>query len=366
METAPVIRRIHQKLRPLARCKSGTAKPPKKRTTGTHRNGFLTHSFTPFYSVACGNWEAAEQKFFTSLDNLCRFQGWAVPDVSGLAFPQNVKKAMQMLKEKEKSDLTILLLQDTNYSACLATSKTFNTNYRLYYIPVRPLYQLQGDKDGQSLYDLTAVIFGYLYQVCGVPYFTEPGYMDNEYDCIQNWIDEEDDEDEREFRQIQKMDLKLKQTAGEQLLEIIKQPYSLKRFGDCIQQFQAAGGDLLGSAYKEAAMEIWKLASDYPQRKIRDSMHYEFNEDADSDQIYWENYISFYWSGNDSLNETLYDMVNNEFQEMGYQEEPMAFQYFDTPQENTSYDFDFEARLFALFNRLTELLNDYDYEELNK
>jgi len=365
MATASIIRGLHQKFRPSARCKGNTAKPVTKRTKGTHRNGFLTHSFKPFQSVASADWNAAEKEFFVSLNNLCQFHGWAVPDVSGLYFPQNVKQAMQMLKAHEKVGLNILLLQDENHAACLTTAKTFDTSYRLYYIPVRPLYLMQGDPQAKSLHELTAVIFAYLYQVCGVPYFTEPGYMDNEYDTIQNWIDEESDEDEREFRVQQKKDLKLKQSAGEQLLTIIQQPYSLKNLAECLKRFVVADGDLLGKSFKETATEIYKLAYDYPHRKIKDSMHYEFNEDADNDQIYWENYVSFYWSGNDSLQETLYDMVNNEFQEMGYQEEPMAFQWFDNPQESTRYDFDFEARLFALFNQLTKLLNDYDDEEFN-
>jgi hypothetical protein len=365
METTPVIRGVYKGFRPSARCKSRTAKPAKKRTTGTHRNGFLTHNFKPFYSVACNNFNSAELEFFNSLKNLCAFQGWTVPDVSGLAFPENVSKALEILKDYEKAGLSILLLQDAERSACLATAKTFDTNYRLYYIPVRPLYYMQGDPQAKDLFELTAVLFGYLYQVCGVPYYTEPGYMDNEYDTLQNWIDEVEDEDDREFRLRQKADLALKQSAGEQLLNIIQQPYSLTKFADCLHRFNVGDGDLIGEDFKEVATEIYKLAADYPFRRIKDSMHYEFNEDADSDQIYWENYISFYWSGNDSLNETIYDMVNNELQEMGYQEEPMVFQWFNAPHTEVQYDFDFEARLFALFNRLTELLNDYDYEELN-
>ncbi|MEO6849136.1 MAG: hypothetical protein ABI166_00835, partial [Mucilaginibacter sp.] len=66
------------------------------------------------------------------------------------------------------------------------------------------------------------------------------------------------------------------------------------------------------------------------------------------------------------LQENIYDMVNSELQELGYQEEPVAIQWFDTPQEKPQQDFDFEARFFALLNRLTELLNDFDHEELNQ
>jgi hypothetical protein len=366
METTPVIRGVYKGLRPSARCKNHTAKPAKKRTAGTHRNGFLTHNFKPFYGVACGDWDKTEQDFFVSLNNLCSFQGWAVPEVSGLTFPQNVNKAMEVLKANEKTGLSVLLLQDGKHSACLVTAKTFDTNYRLYYIPVRPLYFMQGEPKAKCLFELTAIVFSYLYQVCGVPYYADSGYMDNEYEILQNWVDEDEDGDDNEFRALQKKELKLKQMAGEQLLTVIQQPYSLKRFSGCLAKFEVADGDFTGGDFKEAASEIYKLAADYPNRRIKDSMHYEFHETEDNDQIYWENYISFYWSGNDSLNETIFDMVNNEFQEMGYQEEPMAFQWFDTLPEQLNYDFDFEARLFALFNRLTELLNDYDDEELNQ
>lgn len=363
MATAPVIRRLRPQSQPPARCKSGTGQSAKKRTARTHRHGFLNHCFQPFYSVGAANWNDTELSFFHSLRNICQFHGWTVPDVSGRAFPENITLAMAFLKQHEKVGLNILLLQDAAHPACLATAKTFDTSYRLYYIPVRPLAQMQADARAQPLFEMLLHLFNYLYQVCGVPFYTEPCYMDNEYDLIRNWIDEDDDPGENEYRQQQKRDLTEMAAAGNRLLPLLKQPFSLPAFRDAIAAFNAADGDILGEAFQEVCAEFYKLSADYPKRQLRDNMHYEFNESAGNDQIYWENYISFYWSGNDHLNETLFDMVNNELQEMGYQEEPMAFQWFDTLPENLQYDFDFEARWFALVNRLTELLNDYDDEE---
>lgn len=366
METAPVIRRLRPSAQPPTRCKGGTGQPAKKRTARAHGHGFLNHRFQPVNSVAAGKWNTTELAFFHSLRNLCQFQDWPVPEVKGLAFPENILAAMEAVKKQEKPGLNILLLQDAAHPACLATAKTFDTNYRLYYIPVRPLAMMQSDEQAQPLFDLLLPLFAYLYQVCGVPFYTEPCYMDNEYDCLRNWIDECDDPDESDYRKLQKRDFTEMAAAGEKLLPLMKLPFSLQRFEKSIAAFTVTEADWLGAAFQEVTAEFYKLAADYPQRALRDNMHYEFQESGDNDQIYWENYISFYWSGNDNLNEMLFEIVNNELQEMGCQEEPMAFQWFDTLPEKAHYDFDFEARWFALVNRLTELLNDYDYEEPDK
>jgi hypothetical protein len=44
----------------------------------------------------------------------------------------------------------------------------------------------------------------------------------------------------------------------------------------------------------------------------------------------------------------------------------MSLQWFDQPQEKAEHVFDYEPRLFSVINRLSELLNDYDYEEPDK
>ena len=369
METAPAIRGIYTKVRPLARCKGSTAKPAKKRTKGTHRNGFLTHSFQPFLSLPFAHHGQGEREFFKSLENLCKLYKWQAPDTTGLPFPQNVSVVLEKLSSQRFDGASCMLLQDKGCPAKLATVKTYNTNFCLYYIPVRPFWQMENEPSKQPYFELTRTLFAYLYQITGVPYFREPGYLDNSYDSLENWIREIDDEgnedeEEMDFRKRQFAEFDVLKTAGDALLADIKKPLDLAIWEKQVRECTTT--DKQGRELREVADEFLKLAKDYPKRAIRDTMHYELYEQGEDYQIYWENYISFYWSGSDTLQEMLYEMVNNEFQEMGYQEEPIAIQWFDTPQEKPCHEFDFETKLFFLLDELTGILNDFDDEEPNR
>ncbi|NHA02664.1 hypothetical protein G7092_02590 [Mucilaginibacter sp. HC2] len=367
METTSIIRGVRREVRPLTRCKRSSAKPAKKRTKGTHRNGFLTHSFQPFVSLPFHGYGQGEKEFFQSLKNFCQLYNWQAPDVSGLTFPQNISAVLEKLSAQRFDGASAMLIQDKGCPARLATVKTFDTNFCLYYVPVRPLWQMKNDKAKQPCYELTRTLFAYLYQIIGIPFFREPGYLDNSYDSLENWIreiEDEDDDEENDYRKRQFAEFNLMKSAGDTLLPDIKAPFDLETWQAQLQQIPVT--DKQGRDLREVANELLKLAKDYPERAIKDTMHYELHEASEDDySIYWENYISFYWSGNDTLQHMLFEMVNNEFQEMGYQEEPVAIQWFDTPQEKAHHDFDFETRLFFLLDELTGVLNDFDHEEPN-
>ncbi|HEY4324009.1 MAG TPA: hypothetical protein VGN20_08475 [Mucilaginibacter sp.] len=315
------------------------------------------------------DFKESEALFFRSLENLCNLYQWQAPDTSGLPFPQNIQTVMAQLSVQQFDGADCMLLQDKGSPAKLATVKTFDTSYCLYYIPVRPFWNLKNDPNMQAHYTLVKMTFAYLYQVVGVPHYREPGYMDNTYDSLENWISEIDDngnedEEEDDFRKRQFAEFELLKKAGDELLPDFKQPLNFQDWAMLILEFPAM--EKYETDLRDVAQEFWKLATDYPNRAIKDNMHYELTETEASDQIYWENYISFYWSGSDSLEQMLFEMVNNEFQEMGFQEEPMSIHYYDTPQEKPGHDFDFETRLFALLNAITGLLNDLDDEEPNE
>jgi hypothetical protein len=78
------------------------------------------------------------------------------------------------------------------------------------------------------------------------------------------------------------------------------------------------------------------------------------------ERIYAEEYVSFYWSGYDTLMESIYEMINCHFQEMGVTDEPSEVELFDQPQTTYAESFGFESRLFPLLNRLSEFLDGYD------
>jgi len=56
-------------------------------------------------------------------------------------------------------------------------------------------------------------------------------------------------------------------------------------------------------------------------------------------------------------------MIDNEFQEIAFMDEPVHITLFDKLPENLITDFDFETRLFNLIDQLSRLLNQYDHEQ---
>jgi hypothetical protein len=110
------------------------------------------------------------------------------------------------------------------------------------------------------------------------------------------------------------------------------------------------------------ASQFLQLYLDYPQQSVYDNIHPDlFNPDEEERIRAWQ-YISFYWSGEDTLYEMLFEMVNNEFQEYGVTDEPMVIQLHDSPQTLPLNDLNFEKRLFELMDKLCEILNKYDHD----
>jgi len=360
METIPAIRQLRGTTRPIARCKAGTGKPPKERTAGCGGNGFLNHHFQPFLGFEFGDWKKAEAEFFTSANNLCQLYGIEKPDVSGFSFPQNIATMYLQLTDSFGSDkdCTCLIMQDDTHSATIATVKTFDTGYRLYYIPVRPLWRLLTNEPDNPLNQVMLAIYGYFYKEIKVGYYREPGYLNQTYETIENWIEEDNDGEDEDYRLIQRKELDTMNTAGDKILPLIKDGFSLKNFSLAIEVYLTTPN--YDSVAVELAQEIYKLATDYPKHKI--PIPENLSESEENERIYFEQYVSFYWSCQDCFFDMLNDMVNNEFQEMGSQEEPISVQWFDMPQEKELHSFDFETRLFNLINEFIDLLNDYDEE----
>ncbi|WP_157544045.1 DUF3322 domain-containing protein [Mucilaginibacter paludis] len=299
------------------------------------------------------------------MGNLCKLYQWQAPDTTGLPFPQNISAVLEKLSGQRFDGAVPMLLQDKGSPARLATVKTYNTNYCLYYIPVRPLWQMKNVPSKQQHFELACSVFAYLYQVIGIPYYGDQSYMSRTYDSLENWISEiaeEGNEDDGDvtYRKRQFDELETLREAGAVLLPELKKCLDIAQWEKQVREFTST--DTQCGELRAVADELLKLAKDYPARAIRHSMHYELNEEEVDYQIYWENYISFYWSGKDTLETMLYEMVNNEFQEAGYQEEPIAVQWFDTPQDKPCHNFEFETRLFSLLDELTGILNDLDYE----
>jgi hypothetical protein len=362
METTTALRRMDGTIKPSARCKRGTAQPAKKRTCGADRNGFLSHQFKLFWAYD-GNRERAEREFYCSLSHLCKHYALAMPECVNGHFPQSIYDTLQAVSEqlkKRDGKMHCIVAKDERHTATLAIVRQYDTGMTLYYIPVRPLWHWVNSKEGKHIADLLLGVFAYLYQVVGIPFFSESGsYLASEYDYIEQMVDEE--QDEEPYRQKQKDELYVMKNAGLKLLKQIGEQERLAQFETTILNFRHT--DKWELDWELLAIDFLQLYRQYPTRNIFDQIHSGLLYPADEDRISADQYISFYWSGDDCLAECLFDMINAHFQEIAYMDEPMHVQLFDNPPENLTPDFDFETRLFDLINKLSKLLSDYDYEE---
>jgi hypothetical protein len=362
METTTGLRRVHTTAEPSAGCKRGTSQPAKERTRRADRNGFLSHQFKPFWAFD-GNRDRAEREFLCSLSHLCKYYDLDIPGCVNGDFPQSIYSTYEAVSEQLKrrdGKLHCIIAKDDRHTATLATVRQYDTGMTLYYIPVRPLWRWVDSSEGQPVADLLLGVFAYLHQVVGIPFFSEPGsYLASEYEYIEQMV--EDEQDEEPYRQKQQNEIYTLKNAGIKLHRLINSPERLTAFEQTVLNFRHT--DKWELDWELLAVDFLQLYQAYPSRNIFDHIHSGLLYPADEERISADQYISFYWSGDDCLQECLFDMINAYFQEIAYMDEPMHVQLFDEIPDNTNPNFDFETRLFDLINKLSKLLNDYDYEE---
>jgi hypothetical protein len=368
METTAIIRRTGRAVKPPARCRRGQAQPATKRTRRANGNGFLDHSFLPFWSFR-GNRERIAREYFNSLANLCQFYGLETPETD-LPFPQNIYATWQAV-EKQVSATNranhCMILQDKGKQAVLSVVKTFDLSHCLFYIPVRAYWQCSQSAKHTAITELVTVIFAYLHQVVDIPFYAQSGtFMDYQYDTLEQWVSETEDkgntdEEDKAWRQQQEDTLYELRRAGGHIMPIIKNPDWLKRMYTIVTNFHHRDKHEL--EWELLAIEFLQLYRQYPKRSLADSIHPDLVYPDEEERIsVWE-YMSFYWSDKDCFQHELLEMINCSFQERPVMDEPATVHYFDTMPDPDKKDFDFETRLFDLIERLRDLLNDYDHEE---
>jgi hypothetical protein len=366
MENIRTIRQIRRRAQPIARCGAGSAKPVKKRTPRNHRNGFLNHSFQPFWMFN-GNKARAENEFFRSLENICAYYDLLLPDVTGLSFPQNIYRSWEVTAARIKAidnQLDCIIIKDELHVGTLGTIRRYDTDMTLYYIPCKPLWNWVQQSQQQDIAELVMVIFAYLNQVVQIPFYTEQySFLKGQYEYIDEMINQDmvDEEEEMEYRQQQLDELYILQSAGMHLYREIIKPHWLEQMETIALKYSHA--EKRDNDWALLAIEFVQLYQNYPNRSFFDNIHPELFNPEIMERISADQYISFYWSANDSLNDTLFDMINCSFQEIGVTDEPTAVELFDTLTGKKSENFGFETRLFPLINRLCELLSNYDDDE---
>lgn len=361
MEATTAIRKLSRAVKPPARCKRSTAQSFTERTRRLGRNGFLNHRFLPFWQYS-GNREQAEREFQNSLSILCAYYGLAVPQLKG-SFPQNIYQAQQAIIANLKAvdnKLSCIIAEDENHRATLATVRLYDTGMTLYYIPVRPLWQWMQSEQSPQITELLICLFAYLEQVVKIPFYTEQAsYLGYQYETLEQWVN--DDQEDEPYWKKQLDELYTMQNAGQKIYMQIIKPENLTQFESVVTNFQAT--EDWQQDWATIAGEFLRLYQQYPNRSVFDHIQSDLLYPQGEDRIYADQYISFYWSGNDCFQDCLFEMIDNHFQEIAFMDEPAHVTLFDHLPENAIPDFDFETRLFDLIDKLSQILNKYDHEQ---
>lgn len=363
MATISKVRENRRSIRQATRCSNRATKQVEGCTHAVNYNGFLNHRFKPLFNIPAGNWRKTEREFFCSLSNLCRLYDWTMPDVSHLDYPLNVSTALEEMSNKCKEQkLSCIITQDNSNITSITTVKTYNTGNTLYYIPVRPLWLLFQKKEQPILTKIWLELFRYLYHIAGVVYYRQDGYLNRIYDTLQDWIEDDCDREDEAYKKEQQETFDTMQDAGDKLYAYIKKKFNAVRLRQLLQQYRLSG-------YYE--IEVEKIITDclnlwaaYPNRSVYENIDSRVRTFAYDETIYVDFYMSFFWSSNDCLYDTLMEMINSELMEMSYQQEPVTRQCFDKPQSKELHDFDFETRFFTLMEDISETLNRLEKVQL--
>jgi len=364
MENIRTVRQVRSKTGQAARYRRNSAKPVKKRTSPNGGNGFLNHQFRPFW-LFDGNKERAESEFFRSLELLCTNYDLQLPDVQGLAFPMNIYRSWQITSERITAidkKLDCIILKDDAHEATLAIIRQFDTGRNLYYIPVKPLWVWANCAEQQAVTEVVLAIFAYLYQVVQIPLFTEQdSFLGGQYSYCEDMINDEmcdSDEDERLYKEEQLNELYTLQNAGLHLRRMMLDKQRLEQMEDTVLNY--ANAEIRDNDLAILAIEFVQLYKAYPNRTCYDGIRPDLFYPEIEERIGADEYISFYWSGYDTLIDTVMDIINCEFQEKGVTDEPIDVTLFDDTVSPDKESFGFESRFFPLIIRLTEFLDDYD------
>ena len=342
-----------------SRCRKSPENTTCKSSCPPDRHGFLKYCFTPLLNdhfKLSYNKGKIEKEFFLSVQYFCNLYGLPLP-VNKDLFPLNLVAMHRELSEslhKINRDLELLIVQTDNKKYALATVKIFDTNMSLYYVPVKPLYDLFKEAGNKATANLLLSAFAYLYQCVGVAWFhNAPSYLCGTYDCLQEWYWSSEEPDDVADAIVEMKEMIRKSPP---LLQMIRNKEHLAEFHKRLNEF------IPRNKWEEEMFEIasilLKLYNTYGSRSLNDNIPERLLHPEEDDRIPSDGYLSFFWDANGAVYDDLIEHVNTSFQEYGIIDEPLSVQAFDSPQNIETHEMDYETRLFSALDKLCGILNE--------
>jgi|GEM_PF-6647594 len=381
MERSKQRRRIRLSNQPVTRRARSARSAQPQRTPEPIANGFLNHSFQ---AVAAENQDgltnrgSTENSFFASVDYFTQLHGLTL-DESKISdtYPLNIHQTYQQLVNllhKKRHDMTLVIVQDEVTPPTLATYVRHEMGMTIYFIPLRPVWDLIEAKACPAATNVLLSIFHYLNRVVNVPGFKEGSYVHYEMEAIadnydQDWQDHvagsesEDDSPDYDYGK----DIAEQFRLGDAMHTLIDLPDNLTQLISRIESFTPASK--AEEQLKEVADRVVSLYQQYPERTIWDNLlRYNIDpteEESDEYEIGHDHYLSFVWNFNDYILESVIESINHNLQNSCEFDEPTAFQLFNQPHTEVYDTLPFESLLFPLLCDLVDSINDLttDYEK---
>lgn len=366
MQTLSANGNLRRQFRPPAGSKGNRQEQNRIRSSGVPADGFLRHKFLPLYEPGKQmplQAEAGEQ-YFKSLEHLYALQKLEPFEVTGKPYPYNILlthwDAGRTLAEAN-TDIELVIVQDEDNGYCLSAKETMDMGRCLYYVPVLPLYRLMENRKTRKAGKLLLTVYSYLYRFASVPYYRNPSYLEAEYEMLKDWLEQDDNFDEDNNKVVYQSEFNAAEHFGDIMRNRMAHPYAIDTFADRVETFRPANEferDCLRVAEKTL-----NLYREYPTATIYNNVPERFLNEEDEDYDYYESpirvdeYISFVAEVKGKVYDSLYDMINTEFQERSEMLEPEIITLYNG--ENKSVlTLDFERRLIAIIDDLVSLLDN--------
>lgn len=359
MDSSTTYRKVQRMVKPTAGCSLRKGAKTPKRAGSTIADDFLRQRFTPYVAQPiAGSCRKMERDFFTSLSNLCGLYGMAEWEYSDYCYPLNItiayKETTKRLEAMDKELRLAIVLE--NRKVTLATYKELNSRNRLYYIPVKPLFDLFKQEQSKELSALLLSVFAYLYRILRVPLYSHPySYLNGVYEILWEYCTE-DDLYERETVAEYIQTIRLAIRCGGKLYKKIRGAKNLSLFGERIKQFKPQSNQ--EREIKKVAKAFYRLYQQFPERSLSDNLNTDLLNPEAEYRIYFEQYLSFIWDTNDCLIENIIEHINCDLQEAEEEEDPCSIQLFHEPQNSATFDLSFEKKAFEWIDELAYLLTN--------
>ncbi len=353
---------------------AGNFQRQKEMRSNSHvANGLLNCTFLPKFRQTEMNQVnetsvKLESDFFQSLSRLAEhYKIEPFVQSEQFRFPYNINLALSDIKGKLKKNVLnwdSVRFNKENDKFYLVSEERYDTGATLFYIPVIPLFRMLGDKKRKKAAHLLLSVFSYLYHIADIPYYRQEGsYLYYEYEMLKDWILDDPYEEDEEDEDHRLSEIDYAEWVGDKIEQKIYNRENLVFFDQRIVRFKPK--DDFDTGCLMLARKTLAIYREYPDASIFRNASSMFDEDEEylEDQIIpMEKYISFYADNKGWLAGTIFESVNNQFQEYSETQEPALIKCFDG-QEIESKDLSFEKRLFDLLHDITDLI--YDYRQLS-